>query len=114
MGSVEEVVTKISLHLQCLFHSESLSPTGTEGHSESESITDHLESLASDIERVRKTKFNQSNYSHTYTHVFQLSSIHVYTSHHMTYSCYVSCRFVVNHQMEIILWKWPLLMTIDK
>ena len=27
--------------------------TGTEDHSESETIADHLESLASDIERVR-------------------------------------------------------------
>ena len=36
------------------------SATGTQGHSESETITDHLESLASDIERVSKNCYNLS------------------------------------------------------
>ena len=72
--------------------------TGTKGHSESETITDHLESLTSDMERVRPFH---------YTRLVPMYIVYTYV--------YVMInRFVANHLPETTLWNWLLLMITDK
>ena len=68
--------------------------TGTKGHSEAETIIDHLESLTSDTERVRSFHYTLLV---PYTHIYVMIN-----------------RFVANHLLEITLWNWLLLMITDK